>query len=158
MEAVQYIVEREFTTNFNYRYFIRIYWKYKIKTNNVDKYVIKESHSYLTHLCYTISFTHFCVHSYYYFFIIYYRDAFLFVFNIIGWAISLCLLVTLLNALVCSGWRLNFCWMNWECANCFTPVDVSPIPTTNISWYGVQLGLPCDFGYIVVVGMELICM
>ena len=56
--------------------------------------------SYLTHLCYTISFTHFYVHSYKYLFIILYRDAFLFVFNIILRTITLCILVTLFGGLM----------------------------------------------------------
>ena len=98
--------ERECTTNWNY--FIRIFQKYKIRTNHVEKCVIKESHSspVIWHIYVTLFYPHIFVFTLSnIFFIIFYRDAFLFGFIIIVWTITLCLLVTLSDASVCGGWR-----------------------------------------------------
>ena len=78
----QCIIERD-----SPQYFIRIYWKYKIKQISF-------------HLCYTILLTHIFVNSQWFFFLISYWEAFIFVLNISVCAITLCRLLTLYNASV----------------------------------------------------------
>ena len=71
--------------------------------------MIKESHSspVIWHIYVTLFHSHIFVFTVnIIFFIIFHRAAFLFVFNIIVWTITICLLVTLFDALVCCGWRL----------------------------------------------------